>query len=218
MNFSMVPSNGNGRLWRLSGRPCRRTLFISLCFCAAYGLFHFVAKENFSSSNPSSSYEDDLTINFRAMNRLSLTAPSTLFLGSPSSSVAVAPAAVPASSSSGSLDPSSSVGIPNLFGLTLASSTSTSTTTTLRTQWSDEEPLVDKGTMTIEDLILEAAGSIRNIPLPPYILSKNKDGPKYFRNSSCARFPTIYDLEFSNTFWQVWNYVISHRMKLADKY
>ena len=89
-------------------------------------------------------------------------------------------------------------GASSNLGLTIASST-----TTFRYPWSDEEPLVDKETKSIEDLILEAAATIRNIPPPPYILAKDKDGPKYFRNSSCARFPTIYDLEFSNTYWQV---------------
>lgn len=81
---------------------------------------------------------------------------------------------------------------------------SSSTITTLKSSsWSDEEPLVDKETRTIEELILEAAGTIRNIPHPPYILGGIKEGPKYYKNSSCARFPTIYDLEFSNSYWQV---------------
>ncbi|CAG7815136.1 unnamed protein product [Allacma fusca] len=164
-------SSGAGWFRRLGGRPCRRTLFVSLWLCMAYGVFYYVSKDS-------------------ANNLYDLN--SSKPLGRPLS----ADAPLPASSLNGNM-----LGLgQNLaanFGLTVASST-----TTFRYPWSDEEPLVDKETRSIEDLILEAAATIRNIPPPPFILAKDKDGPKFFRNSSCARFPTIYDLEFSNTYWQ----------------
>jgi len=93
-------------------------------------------------------------------------------------------------------------GVTVLTGLSSSRFFSSSSSTTPR--WSQQEPLVDTEHKTIEELILEAAATIRNIPAPPYILPTYKQGPKFYRNSSCARFPTIYDLEFSNTYWQAW--------------
>jgi len=77
-----------------------------------------------------------------------------------------------------------------------SSSFTTKTSTTFqKSHWEDKlEPLVDKGTRTIEELILEAAGTLRTIPHPPYILGGLKDGPKFYKNLTCARFPTIYYL------------------------
>jgi len=218
----MLPTNGNSRLWIMSGKPYRRTLFVLLCFCMTYALFHFVSKESLDGP---SLYEDELVLQMGLNGRIpsSITtqseSQSAQFLVSPSShgpAVAHAPVRVPLTPSSSSapsnynpsLDSWSTMtgGINSLLGLTIAASSPPTSTT--RSTWSDsEEPLIDKETKTIEELILEAAVTIRNIPLPPYILSKSKDGPKYYRNASCARFPTVYDLEFSNTFWQVGLYV-----------
>lgn len=175
----MIPSNEHGRIRRWSGRPCRRTVFVFLCFSVAYALFHFVARDTLDIT--SNLYEEETG----GMNGYS-PEPALFLLGpgGPSSSTL--------NLNSGAESPSSP------FGLTMAS------TSTSRSTWTDsEDPLVDKETKTVEDLILEAARTIRNIPHPPFILGKKEGGPKFYRNASCARFPTVYDLEFSNTFWQV---------------
>lgn len=38
--------------------------------------------------------------------------------------------------------------------------------------------------------------------LPIIYWNKNKNRPMYYKNESCARFPSIYELEFNNIYWQ----------------
>jgi len=54
-----------------------------------------------------------------------------------------------------------------------------------------------------DQLVRETVKNIRSIPQSPYILGGGKESPLYFMNSSCARFPTIHDIQFSSTDWQV---------------
>ncbi|CAG7732584.1 unnamed protein product, partial [Allacma fusca] len=52
------------------------------------------------------------------------------------------------------------------------------------------------------DILSEALTSIRNVPPLPYIFGTDINGPKYYKMSGCAQFPTLYDLEFNNIYWQ----------------
>ncbi|CAG7709904.1 unnamed protein product, partial [Allacma fusca] len=52
------------------------------------------------------------------------------------------------------------------------------------------------------DILSEAITSIRNVPPLPYIFGTDVNGPKYYKTSGCAQFPTLYDLEFNNIYWQ----------------
>ncbi|KAK6634678.1 hypothetical protein RUM43_012079 [Polyplax serrata] len=43
----------------------------------------------------------------------------------------------------------------------------------------------------------------KNLPsLPIAYWTKNKNQVKFYKNESCARFPSIYDLQFNNVYWQ----------------
>jgi hypothetical protein len=43
--------------------------------------------------------------------------------------------------------------------------------------------------------------NVQNLPESPYILGGQ--GQKFLGNRTCARFPTLYDIHFSNLHWQV---------------
>jgi hypothetical protein len=53
----------------------------------------------------------------------------------------------------------------------------------------------------LRDMVAEGSQGILNLPGVPYIFGELKGGPKHL-NASCARFPTIYDIKFSNLYWQ----------------
>lgn len=219
-------------MFRFVARPCRRVLLLLLWLCMAYGVFHFAVKDYGSeTSSPSaerlaafggrlgvapltvaSIYSNNLDLGDNNLDPQQQQLPAkVIFQVSSSSSVGKVSTGLPDAGAAGGVVNSS--GSVELLGASswpmksnnagnLALTVGTSSTVTPRYPWLDDEPLVDKETKTVEQLILEAAATIRNIPHPPYILGQ-KDGPKFYKNASCARFPTIYDIEFSNTYWQV---------------
>lgn len=202
-------------MFRFVARPCRRVLLLLLWLCMAYGVFHWAVRDYTKDG-------DQVTPggNYAALQGRLAVAPLTvaslygnsLDILDNNSIVGVGQAVLQQQDISGSINSSSvemlgASSLPpksNSPGGNLALTVGASSTVTPRYPWVDDEPLVDKETKTVEQLIIDAAATIRNIPLPPYILGGQKDGPKNYKNASCARFPTIYDIEFSNTYWQVW--------------
>lgn len=65
------------------------------------------------------------------------------------------------------------------------------------------EPKIDKRPLPNEDILAEeAAKRLPSLPIAYWEKHKNKQTVKYFKNKTCAAFPTIYDLEFDNIYWQ----------------
>lgn len=64
----------------------------------------------------------------------------------------------------------------------------------------DEEPFVDKSPSLSEDKLVEDIQK-RMPSLPIAYWNKNKNKPMGF-NNTCARFPSMFDLEFNNIYWQ----------------
>ncbi|CAH1962938.1 unnamed protein product [Acanthoscelides obtectus] len=68
------------------------------------------------------------------------------------------------------------------------------------TENTDMEPFVDKSpTLSEDNLIEDIQKRMPNLPIVYW--NKNKNKPMGF-NSSCARFPSMFDLEFNNLYWQ----------------
>lgn len=206
MTISLNGSTGSSTMFRFVARPCRRVLLLLLWLCMAYGVFHWAVKDTTLGGRPSSPGGSILGGRFGVapLTVASLYGNNLEILDVGAGGAG--PIEILNNGSSSSVEMLGASSIPSRVGgvgggsgaLTVGSST-----VTPRYPWLDDEPLVDKETKTVEQLILDAAATIRNIPLPPYILGGQKDGPKNYKNASCARFPTIYDIEFSNTYWQV---------------
>ncbi|KAK7793902.1 hypothetical protein R5R35_003579 [Gryllus longicercus] len=66
----------------------------------------------------------------------------------------------------------------------------------------DLEPSVDQSPARSEAMVVEDVQ--RQIPsLPIAYWSRHKNKPMYYKNESCAKFPSIFELEFNNVYWQV---------------
>ncbi|XP_015518279.1 uncharacterized protein [Neodiprion pinetum] len=64
------------------------------------------------------------------------------------------------------------------------------------------EPLLDKTPSRTEDkLIEEIETRLPSLPLAYWNRNKNNKAMHY-KNESCAKFPSIFDLEFNNIYWQ----------------
>lgn len=198
-------------MFRFVARPCRRVLLLLLWLCMAYGVFHWAVKDYGGDTSTQAG------ANYAALGgRLGLAPLTVASLYGNSLDVlenndnvdsAARQDSVVQNSSVSSLELLGASSLPSRNSVSSSNpSLSISSTMTPRYPWVDDEPLVDKQTRTVEQLILDAAATIRNIPHPPYILGGQKDGPRNYKNSSCARFPTIYDMEFSNTYWQVFSF------------
>ncbi|CAL8105281.1 unnamed protein product [Orchesella dallaii] len=231
MSISLNGTGGGSTMFRFVARPCRRALLLLLWLCMAYGVFHWAVKDStvdsprmaalevtlpgrlgvapltMASVHPNENEIFDSTDQKKLFQSSVIAAKIGAISPQQPSPAAVPDSVGPALNTSSSVEMVGASSLPSSIrgngaapsgnlALTLGSSTMTP-----RYPWIDDEPLVDKETKTVEQLILEAAETIRNIPTSPYILGQ-KDGPKFYKNSSCARFPTIYDIEFSNTYWQ----------------
>ncbi|XP_071439396.1 uncharacterized protein [Hetaerina americana] len=65
----------------------------------------------------------------------------------------------------------------------------------------DLEPIVDKSPSRSEDMLVDEIQ--RRVPsLPIAYWNQHKNKPMFFRNESCAKFPSLYELEFNNLYWQ----------------
>lgn len=65
----------------------------------------------------------------------------------------------------------------------------------------DLEPRVDKRPSRNEDaLIQDFQKSVPNVPVQFW--NKVKNRPMFYKNESCAKFPSIFELEFNNIYWQ----------------
>lgn len=63
------------------------------------------------------------------------------------------------------------------------------------------EPWVDKVSVQSEQLIMDQVQ--KRLPnLPVSYWNQNKNKAMYYKNESCAKFPSIYELEFNNVYWQ----------------
>lgn len=63
------------------------------------------------------------------------------------------------------------------------------------------EPLVDRATAQSEQQIMEEVQNrLPNVPFAYW--NRNKNKPMYYKNESCAKFPSVYELEFNNVYWQ----------------
>lgn len=63
------------------------------------------------------------------------------------------------------------------------------------------EPSIDKSPSLSEAMIVEEVQ--KKLPsLPIVYWNRHKDRPMFYKNESCAKFPSIFDLEFSNIYWQ----------------
>ncbi|XP_047102399.1 uncharacterized protein LOC124721457 [Schistocerca piceifrons] len=63
------------------------------------------------------------------------------------------------------------------------------------------EPLVDKSAAWSEARIVQEVQ--RQIPsLPIAYWNRHKNKAMYYKNESCAKFPSIFELEFNNVYWQ----------------
>lgn len=51
-----------------------------------------------------------------------------------------------------------------------------------------------------EDIINEIQNVLPNLPISYW--NKNKNKAIFYKNESCAKFPSVYDLEFNNLYWQ----------------
>lgn len=68
------------------------------------------------------------------------------------------------------------------------------------TETIDEEPFIDKSPSLSEDKLVEDIQKrMPNFPIAYW--NKNKNKPMGF-NNTCARFPSMFDLEFNNIYWQ----------------
>lgn len=62
-------------------------------------------------------------------------------------------------------------------------------------------PYVDSAHVNVENAMYsEIEKTLPNLPL--VYLNKNKINNVFQKNESCARFPSLYDLEFNNVYWQ----------------
>lgn len=63
------------------------------------------------------------------------------------------------------------------------------------------EPLVDKSAAWSEARIVQEVQ--RQLPsLPIAYWNRHKNRPMFYKNESCAKFPSIFELEFNNVYWQ----------------
>lgn len=68
------------------------------------------------------------------------------------------------------------------------------------TEGLDQEPFVDKSPSLSEDMLVEQIQQkMPNLPIAYWNKHKNKP---MGMNSTCARFPSMFDLEFNNLYWQ----------------
>lgn len=65
----------------------------------------------------------------------------------------------------------------------------------------DLEPFIDKSPSQSENLILEEIQD-RLPSLPIIYWNKLKNKNMFYKNDSCAKFPSIFELEFNNVYWQ----------------
>lgn len=64
------------------------------------------------------------------------------------------------------------------------------------------EPSVDKSPSRSEAMIVEdVQQQIPSLPIAYWNRHKNK--AMYYKNESCAKFPSIFELEFNNVYWQI---------------
>ncbi|GLV36768.1 uncharacterized protein CBL_02397 [Carabus blaptoides fortunei] len=68
------------------------------------------------------------------------------------------------------------------------------------TESMDLEPDVDKSPSLSEDMLVEEVQN-RMPSLPIVYWNKNKNKPMYI-NSTCAKYPSVFELEFNNIYWQ----------------
>ncbi|PSN43298.1 hypothetical protein C0J52_21514 [Blattella germanica] len=65
----------------------------------------------------------------------------------------------------------------------------------------DLEPNIDKSPVPSEAKIVEEVQ--KNFPsLPIAYWKRHKNKPMFYKNNTCAKYPSIFDLEFSNVYWQ----------------
>jgi len=65
----------------------------------------------------------------------------------------------------------------------------------------DLEPSIDKSPSLSEAMIIEEVQ--KNVPsLPIAYWNRHKNRPMFYKNASCAKFPSVFDLEFRNIYWQ----------------
>jgi len=65
----------------------------------------------------------------------------------------------------------------------------------------DLEPNIDKSPSLSETMIIEEVQ--KNLPsLPIAYWNRHMDRPMFYKNASCAKFPSVFDLEFNNNYWQ----------------
>lgn len=65
------------------------------------------------------------------------------------------------------------------------------------------EPWVDKEPAQSEQLIMgQVRQRLPNLPATYWNEYKNDKQPTYYKNDSCAKFPSVYELEFNNVYWQ----------------
>lgn len=63
------------------------------------------------------------------------------------------------------------------------------------------EPQTDKNSQYSEDdIIRDIQNVLPNLPVSYW--NKNKNKAIYYKNDTCAKFPSIYDIEFNNLYWQ----------------
>ncbi|XP_077295621.1 uncharacterized protein LOC143917881 [Arctopsyche grandis] len=65
------------------------------------------------------------------------------------------------------------------------------------------QPRVDHRPLPSEDILaMEAEKRLPSLPIAYWEKHKGKQTIKFYKNKTCAAFPTIYDLEFDNVYWQ----------------
>ena len=65
----------------------------------------------------------------------------------------------------------------------------------------DLEPNIDKSPSLSEAMIIEEVQ--KKLPsLPIAYWNRHKGRPMFYKNASCAKFPSVFDLEFTNIYWQ----------------
>ena len=66
---------------------------------------------------------------------------------------------------------------------------------------SELEPSIDKSPSLSEAMIIEEVQ--KKLPsLPITYWNRHKNRPMFYKNASCAKFPSVFDLEFTNIYWQ----------------
>lgn len=99
--------------------------------------------------------------------------------------------------SSGGGDPNARTILENLLDMRAGGGMSTPPYESLLTV----EPWVDRPSAQSEQLIMDQVQ--KRLPnLPVSYWNENKNKALYYKNESCARFPSIYELEFNNVYWQ----------------